>query len=85
MLMHQDTRLSIPELESLFPGHPEKIVGTAEDALQSHIIIGFEEALGLGMPPMEALSHVLCWVAYEMARINAEQRAGSAASSRQSR
>ncbi len=43
--------------------------GKAEEALHSHMIAGFEEALGLGMSPMEALGQVLCWVASEMARI----------------
>ena len=37
------------------------------------MIAGFEEALGHGMPPMEALGQVLCWVASEMARIQTVQ------------
>ena len=37
------------------------------------MIAGFEEALGLGMSPMEALGQVLCWVATEMGRIKTLQ------------
>ena len=65
-----DPNIQSAQIESLFPGNPgNPSHGKAEEVLQSHIIIGFEEALSLGMSPMEALSQVLCWVASEMHRI----------------
>lgn len=74
MLLHPSLQLTISEVDSLFPREPHDCPrGKAEEALHSHLIIGFEEALGLGMPPMEALGHVLCWVASEMARIKTGQ------------
>ena len=74
MLLNPNIQLAIPEMDSLFPRQPDDFPrGKAEEALHSHLIIGFEEALGHGMPPMEALGHVLCWVASEMARIRTEQ------------
>ncbi len=69
MLLHANVQQEI--LENLFPrksGDP--VFGKAEEALRSHMIEGFEEALENGMPPMEALGHVLNWAATEMARIN---------------
>ena len=68
------------QLDSLFPSNSQNCPkGKAEEALQSHMIIGFEEAIGLGMPPVEALSQVLCWVASEMVRIKtAEGQVSSA-------
>jgi hypothetical protein len=76
MLLNPHLQLAIPEMDNLFPRQPDDFgQGNAEEALQSHLIIGFEEALGLGMPPMEALGHVLCWVASEMARIRTAQGA----------
>lgn len=75
MFVYQNTQLAISEMDNLFPEPPaDAVAAKAEEALHSHMIIGFEEALGLGMPPMEALSHVLCWVATEMARLNAGQQ-----------
>lgn len=69
MLLHTNVQSEI--LENLFPLKSENtIFGKAEEALRSHMIIGFEEALDQGMPPMEALGHVLNWAATEMARIN---------------
>lgn len=74
MLLNPDIQIAIPEMDNLFPRQPDDFPqGNAEEALHSHLIIGFEEALGLGMPPMEALGHVLCWVASEMARIRTAQ------------
>ena len=76
MLLNPNIQLAIPEMDNLFPRQPDDFrQGNAEEALHSHLIIGFEEALGLGMPPMEALGHVLCWVASEMARIRTAQGA----------
>jgi hypothetical protein len=83
MLLHPHTHLEISEIDGLFPSQADTFTpGKAEDALQSHMITGFEEALSLGMSPMEALTHVLYWVASEMGRINAGQAAESLAASR---
>ena len=74
MLLHPNTELTISEMDSLFPNETHNVLrGKAEEALHSHLIIGFEEALALGMPPMEALGQVLCWVASEIAHIKTEQ------------
>jgi hypothetical protein len=74
MFMYARGELAGAEVDLLFPRHEDALVkGQAEEALQSHIITGFEEALGLGMPPMEALSQVLSWVATEMARLHASE------------
>ena len=74
MLMHTNVGLTIPQMDNLFPMQPcDSLRGKAEEALHSHMIAGFEEALGLGMSPMEALGQVLCWVASEMARIKTAQ------------
>ncbi len=48
------------------------VLNNASDILQSHIIIGFEEALRLGLSPSEALGQVLAWAAAEMTRINSK-------------
>ena len=70
MLMHPDMNLAISEMDDLFPGEPfGSLNGKAEETLYSHLITGFEEALSLGLTPMEALGHVLCWVSSEMGRI----------------
>ena len=75
MLMHPDMKLAISEMDDLFPGQPfgSSSCCKAEETLHSHLIMGFEEALSLGLPPMEALGHVLCWVASEMGRIGSGQ------------
>ncbi len=71
MLIQPNAQPEVSEMEKLFPGKPdEQVLGRAEEALRAHMIIGFEEALENGMPPMEALGHVLSWAASEMARIN---------------
>ncbi|MFZ1107163.1 MAG: hypothetical protein WAN43_02275 [Rhodomicrobium sp.] len=71
MLKYPKSELALIDLESLFPPQDDLVSGKAEEALQSHMIMGFEEAVDLGMSPMEALSQVLGWVASEMVRINA--------------
>ncbi len=72
MFLYPSNQQTITDLDSLFPRHGEAAArGTAEEALQSHMIVGFEEALGLGLTPMEALSQILCWVSSEMTRIGA--------------
>jgi hypothetical protein len=77
MFLYPNSRLT--DLDDLFPSNADGAsIGKAEEALQSHIIMGFEEALSLGMTPMEALSHVLCWVASEMTRISSGQEPGRA-------
>jgi hypothetical protein len=74
MLLHPNIQLSISDVDSLFPRQPyDSLQVKAEEALHSHVVVGFEEALALGMPPLEALGHVLCWVASEMARIKPAQ------------
>ncbi len=74
MLLHSNTELTISEMDSLFPNKTDdSLRGKAEEVLHSHLIIGFEEALALGMPPMEALGQVLVWVASEIAHIKTEQ------------
>ena len=73
MLMTPNIPLTISEIDNLFPYQPDAPVpGKAEETLHSHMITGFEEAVSLGMAPVEALSHVLLWAASEMARINSE-------------
>lgn len=63
----RQTSFDIESLAELAPVDPNRI--KAEDALLSHLIVGFEEALGGGVSPMEALGQVLHWVASEMYRI----------------
>ncbi len=74
MLLLTDGLPTVAEMDSLFPPQPfDPLRGKAEEVLQSHMIIGFEEALGLGMSPVEALGHVLYWVASEMVRLKTGQ------------
>ena len=74
MLLHPNTELTISEMDNLFPNQThDTLRGKAEEVLHSHLITGFEEALAFGMPPMEALGQVLCWVASEIAHIKTEQ------------
>ncbi len=74
MLLRPNIELTISEMDNLFPNPTQdSLKGKAEEVLHSHLIIGFEEALALGMPPMEALGQVLCWVASEIAHIKTEQ------------
>ncbi len=74
MLLRPNIELTISQMDNLFPNKvDDDLRGKAEETLHSHLIIGFEEALSLGMPPMEALGQVLCWVASEIAHIKAEQ------------
>ena len=81
MLLHPNIELTISEMDNLFPDKTnDSLQGKAEEALHSHLIIGFEEALALGMPPMEALGQVLCWVASEIAHVKTEQATQSDAS-----
>lgn len=72
MLLHPNLSLSTVDIDSLFPCNTKSNV-SAEDALHSHMIIGFEEAIASGMMPLEALGHVLSWVASEVARFQTEQ------------
>jgi hypothetical protein len=77
MLSHTESQRRIFEVDvdDLFPDLPEKAgPDKAADLLLSHIIVGFEESLRAGMPPMEALAHVLRWVGREMARVDIAQR-----------
>jgi hypothetical protein len=46
MLLNPNIQLAIPEMDNLFPRQPDDFrQGNAEEALHSHLIIGFEEAL----------------------------------------
>jgi hypothetical protein len=70
MFMYPSDQLPVTDLDKLFPsqaGDASQV--KAEHALQSHMIAGFEEALDMGMPRMEALGSILSWVATEMARL----------------
>lgn len=78
MLMYPKSELASIDLDGLFPAQSNFPSRKAEEALQSHMIVGFEEALDLGMSPMEALSHVLGWVSSEMVRLNAARQAPGA-------
>jgi hypothetical protein len=81
MLMYPDSELALIEMEGLFPPKGSMAQGTAEKTLQSHMVVGFEEALEQGLAPMEALGQMLEWVASEMVRINAVREASGAACS----
>ncbi len=70
MLLRRDIDLTASELNNLFQSqHDASAMGKAEEALVSHLITGYEEAIALGMQPTEALQHMLRWVASEMGRI----------------
>ena len=72
-MLYDNEDYKIRDLEEFFAG--SLVVATshkAVEALHTHLIVGFEEALGLGLAPMEALSQVLSWVACEMARVKIE-------------
>jgi hypothetical protein len=74
MFMYVHSQPTAADLNNLFPGQGEALAfAKAEEALQSHLIMGFKEALDLGMPQMEALSRVLSWVACEIARVNSSE------------
>lgn len=69
-MFDQNEDFKSADLEELFAGSMNLATPqNAVETLQSHMIVGFEEALHLGLPPMEALGQVLSWVASEMARI----------------
>ena len=72
MLLHPNLKLAASDVDSLFPRDTTATL-KAEEALHSHMIIGFEEAIANGMLPLQALGHVLSWVASEMARFQTEQ------------
>jgi hypothetical protein len=79
MFMYSSDQLSVADVDKLFPSQVEDgSLRKATEALRSHMKEGFEAARGLGMPPAEALGHVLCWVAAEMALIGAGQKSGGA-------
>ncbi len=80
-MLHTNVDLTLSQADRLFPSQPlESRQDKAEEVLNSHLITGFEEALSLGMPPLEAFGHVLNWVASEMARIKTGQGPQSTAS-----
>jgi hypothetical protein len=71
MLIENEANLQLGVSDDFFPRNPNPLLPEkARDALQSHMIVGFEEALELGMAPMDALGCVLRWVALEMGRMN---------------
>ena len=68
MLLHAN--IHPLNMDELFHQHPSDARRhRAEEALQSQVIVGFEQAIALGVPPLEALAFMLSWVATEMARI----------------
>jgi hypothetical protein len=72
-MLYDNEDYKIRDLEEFFAG--SLVVATSQkavEALHTHLIVGFEEALGLGLAPMEALGQVLSWVACEMARVKIE-------------
>ena len=70
MLAVTNKQKEISKLDELFPDNPATSAhAKAADVLLSHMIMGFEESLDLGMPPMDALSQILHWVSAEMTRI----------------
>lgn len=74
MLLRPNINLPMPDTDSLFPRQTADALRVkAEEELHSRLIISFEEAIALGMPPLEALSQVLSWVSLEIARIQASQ------------
>ncbi len=74
MILHTNVDLTLSQADRLFPSEPvHSAQGKAEEVLNSHLIVGFEEALSHGMSPLEAFGHVLNWVACEMARVKPGQ------------
>jgi hypothetical protein len=47
----------------------EAIPNQAVETLLCHLITGFEESLGLGLPPVEAIALVASWLATEISRL----------------
>jgi hypothetical protein len=47
------------------------------ETFQSTLIIGNEQAIEDGLPPMNALASILSWVAEEVGRLSAEARTDS--------
>lgn len=71
MLAVTERQKDISKLDELFPDRQDAAPhAKAADVLLSHMIAGFEESLGLGMPPMDALCQILYWVTAEMSRIS---------------
>ncbi len=77
MLIKSDKCANDPELDWLFSRNPPPLIPQkAQEALRSHLILGFEEAMTHGLSPMEALGCILSWVGAEMGRIPSSQTQG---------
>jgi len=76
--MSTSSQIKLELIDSVSPVRPEHD-DEALDVLQSHIIEGFEKAIDLGMAPMQAITHILDWIAEEKARITAAPVDASAA------
>jgi hypothetical protein len=72
MRSRENTPATIAKPKGRLPMAELSVADQAADVLHSHLIIGFEEALNLGMTPMVALGSILTWVASEMTRIPSE-------------
>jgi hypothetical protein len=80
MHVHKTPNARPSALDELFPSHPQPLISKkAADILQSRVIHSFETAVDQGMPPLEALSAILSWVALEMGRIQLDRSGGPSA------
>ncbi|MBT3069969.1 hypothetical protein KKP04_03685 [Rhodomicrobium sp. Az07] len=76
--MSQNSQIEIDLLGSLCSASAApRADEEAVDVLRSSLIEGFEKAIDLGVPPLQALAHILDWVSDEMARVKAAPVAAS--------
>ena len=68
-----DDRQSMPVLAELFQGlsHQDS-TADARGLLDCALITGYEQAIQDGLPPLDALSMILNWVAGEISRLHVE-------------
>jgi hypothetical protein len=73
MFMSQGSQTEIELIESMLPTCCPSPCADEEaaDVLRSSVIEGFEKAIDLGVPPVQALAYILDWVSDEMARVRA--------------
>ncbi|KAI93560.1 hypothetical protein T281_15950 [Rhodomicrobium udaipurense JA643] len=73
MFMSQGSQIEIDLIESVLPTCCPAPCADEEavDLLRSSVIEGFERAIDLGVPPLQALTYILDWVSDEMARVKA--------------
>ncbi len=78
MAVQTASSFRMAEVDDLFPSRPlQPASKRGADALQSHVISGFETAVEQGMHPMDALALILNWVSSEMVRIQFEETGAS--------